>query len=223
VPTGETTLRVRRLDGGVLVLDGGALAAALLRKEQGQADAGPRASITREDLAALNRMGARSPQGRWADVLGRRLPWLDAIDPQLDLIATGRREWAAAGGGDLVADALAALVRPGRGLAVVTKLLHLKRPRLFPMLDQFVVEMLGARISADAPAAVRAEHATELVVHLRDEGRANLPALRRIRSGVAGPGVDPSLVRILDAVLWSAHPAAGSPGLRRQFSIGPIE
>jgi hypothetical protein len=33
VPTGETTLRVRRLDGGVLVLDGGALAAALLRKE----------------------------------------------------------------------------------------------------------------------------------------------------------------------------------------------
>jgi Family of unknown function (DUF6308) len=223
VPAGDTTLRVTRLDGGVLVLEGGGLAAAFLRQEQGQVDAGPRGSITGEDVASLNRMGARSPHGRWSDVLDRRLSWLDAIDPRLDLIAAGRREWVAAGGGELVAGALTALIGPGRGLAVVTKLLHLKRPRLFPMLDQLVVEMLGARISADAPAAVKAKQATELVAHLRDQGRANLPALRRIRSSVAAGGVDHSLVRILDAVLWYAHPAAASPGLRRQFSCGPIE
>lgn len=32
-------------------------------------------------------------------------------------------------------------------------------------------------------------------------------------------GYQRSLVRILDAVLWLSHPAAGGPGSRRRFTV----
>ena len=39
--------------------------------------------------------------------------------------------------------AFAAMCGPYRGLSVVSKMLHLKRPRLIPLLDALVVEQLG--------------------------------------------------------------------------------
>ena len=90
------------------------------------------------------------------------------------------------------------------------KLLHLKRPRLFPILDRFVVDMLGARFSVGAEAADKAEDAANLIFHLRGEARANLPALRAIQLGLNREGLRVSVVRILDSIFWSCHPAAGS-------------
>jgi hypothetical protein len=59
----------------------------------------------------------------------------------------------------------------------------------------------------------------ELVAHLREQGRANLRVLRRVRSALAADGKQRSLVRIFDAVLWLAHPGAVLPGAERVISV----
>ena len=99
----------------------------------------------------------------------------------IDLIEDDDARWEAVGGQRLVGDALAAIVGPNRNVGVATKMLHLKRPRLFPILDKLVVEMLTGGISQDATADVRAGQAAGLVACLRLEGRANLHALRASR------------------------------------------
>jgi hypothetical protein len=225
--SGETTVEIARLDGGLIVLDGGALANAFFAADEGSVGGESAASPTDStavdvieirDVETLNRkMRARTPQGRWASITGRRLSWLGEIDPALDLIEAEVGEWEAADAERLIGAALAAVVGEGRGVSVSTKMLHLKRPRLFPMLDQLVIEMLGAGISPGAPADVRAHQATRLVVHLRDEGRHNLSALRAIQAQLEVGAAERSLVRILDAILWLSHPAAGSPGRPRVF------
>jgi Family of unknown function (DUF6308) len=165
--------------------------------------------IETQDIAPLNRtMRARSAHSRWAPISGRRLVWLSDINPRLDLIETDDRRWAKAGGERLVRSALLAVVAQGRGVSVGTKMLHLKRPRLFPVLDLLVSEMIGARISPDGPAAFRADQAVQLVLHLRGEGRKNLDALRAIQTRMVEKGIERSLVRILDAILWLSHPGA---------------
>ena len=212
----ETTLRIGRLDGGTLVIEGAALAEAFFSVDPssigvGSYDslAGKTASDSIEiaDIQALNRtMRARTAHDRWAPITGMHLPWLQAIDPGLDLIEADDRTWDDADAGALVVAALTAVIGPGRGASVGTKMLHLKRPRLFPVLDLLVAQMLGAPISEGLPE-VRAHHAARLIVHLREQGRNNLGALRSVQSRLAGQDVQRSLVRILDAVLWSSHPA----------------
>lgn len=152
----------------------------------------------------------------WASILDRPLPWLAAIDPDLDLIEAGDALWRRRSAEELVRAALAGTIAPRRGLAVSTKLLHLKRPRLFPILDELVAVMLGANVAAATPQR-KLETAMELVLHLRDEGRRNLEALRSIQTALP---VERSLVRILDAVLWLSHPAAGLRGVVRVLQVG---
>jgi hypothetical protein len=95
-------------------------------------------------------------------------------------------------------------------------MLHLNRPQLFPVLDLLVSEMLGARIPEATPD-VRAGQAVRLALHLRAEGRNNLEPLRTIRVRLAEKGIERSLVRILDAILWLSHPGAGIGGTVRAF------
>jgi hypothetical protein len=105
-------------------------------------------------------------------------------------------------------------------MAVATKLLHLKRPRLFPMLDRFVAEMLGAGLSDAGGDEARVATAAALTGAIRREGRRNLAPLRDVQTRLAEDGVERSLVRIFDAVLWSAHPAAGLSRTKRTLSAG---
>jgi len=105
-------------------------------------------------------------------------------------------------------------------MAVATKLLHLKRPRLFPMLDRFVAELLGAGLTDSGGEEARAATAAALMRTIRREGRRNLKELRGVQARLAKDGRKLSLVRIFDAVLWSAHPAAGLTGARRTLSAG---
>jgi hypothetical protein len=81
-------------------------------------------------------------------------------------------------------------------------MLHLKRPWLFPVLDLLVAEMPRSRISPTATAAARAEQATRLLSHLRREGREKFGALEAIQRQLPAIGIERSLVRILDAMLW---------------------
>jgi hypothetical protein len=220
-------LRVERLDGEELILDGLGLARAFFAIETGEssfdslAGMGNPDRIELDDILTLNRTArARSPHKAWAGLIDADAPWLAALDPGLDLIEPSEARWRAADGDALVAAALRATIGPGRGMAVATKLLHLKRPRLFPMLDRFVAEMLGAGLPESGADEARAATAAELTRRIRREGRRNVKALRGIQRRLADDGTRTSLVRIFDAVLWSAHPAAGLSGASRTLSAG---
>jgi len=213
-------LRVERLDGDVLELDGLGLARAFFRAEESAGDdvLGDPDRLALDDVVAMNRfMRSRSPHHVWTGVVDVETPWLAALPVDLDLIATGDRRWRDAGADRLVADALATVVGPGRAPAVATKLLHLKRPRLFPMLDALVAEMLGASAPDMVAADRRAAAAAELVLAVRREGRRNLAALRAVQRELAGR--PRTLVRIFDAILWLAHPSARVRGARREVVV----
>jgi Family of unknown function (DUF6308) len=210
----STTIRIARLDGGTLVLEAVSLARAFFVSagfedfDRGAATTDPD-RIETPDVVLLNQvMRARTAHTNWESFVGAPLPFLAAIPHDLDLIASSDAEWEQADSERLVRDALDALVGSRRGLAVVTKLLHLKRPRLFPILDRLTVEMLGSGIPLATQLSTRAARASELVMHLRVQGRCNELALRTAQERLRQEDIDRSLVRILDSVLWSSHPAA---------------
>lgn len=155
--------------------------------------------LTTKDIVAINTtMRARSPHSAWAPLIGSgQQSWLAALDPAWDLIQLDNAIWERSAD-KAIAKALRTTVARGRGLSVATKVLHLKRPRLFPVLDSLVLQQLGA---TDAIPPI------ELVEHLRSEGRRNVKALRDIQAHIS-PRYQRSLVRILDVILWASHPAA---------------
>jgi hypothetical protein len=224
----STTLRIERRDGERLILDGLGLARGFFLGDPSSiavgsydslAGRGERDRITTADIQAINRtMRARSAHESWRAVLDGELSWLAAIDPKLDLIGAGEANWRAAEGERLVTTALTETIGHGRGPSVATKVLHLKRPRLFPLLDDFVAVMLGVNMPTD-PTPRRVEIAAGLVVHLRAQGRANIQQLKEIRAALGREGLDRPLVRILDAILWFAHPAAGVPNATRELAV----
>ena len=223
-------LTLRRLDGGEFHLDAPALALHFFKTDPSSVAIGAYDSlagrttvdrIDRADIQALNRtMRARTPHAAWESQLGRPLAWLAAVPADLDLIEASDAEWEAIGGGELVRAALEATVVRGIGVAVATKLLHLKRPRLFPVLDSLVAQMLGAPLAGDGPTKMRVAQAMRLVAHLRREGRRNLDDLRQLQRDLDAVGIERSLVRILDAVLWLSHPAAGLSATKKAITVG---
>ena len=226
---GAFTIRVERLDGEILVLDGLALARGFFGSDPSPGDEGALhapaglgdpARIELDDVIEMNRtMRSRSPHRVWAPVIDADAPWLSSIPVDLDLLETDDESWRAARGNDLVSAALTATIAPGRGMSVATKLLHLKRPRLFPMLDRLVAEMLGLGLAEAPTSEQRVETAVRLTGAIRSEGRRNLEALAGIRDVLAAEGPHRSLVRLLDAIVWFAHPAARIAGAPRTIEV----
>ena len=208
----------------MLVLDGLGLARAFFAGDDSAYDSfagrGAADRIETADVQAINRWArARSPHDAWASVVDRPLSWLAAIDPDLDLIEASDSRWRREHGEELVRVALEEVIADRRGMAVATKLLHLKRPRLFPLLDEYVAVMMGRSVPATPERKL--ETALELVLHLRREGRRNLEPLRRIQLALAGES-QRSLVRILDAIIWLSHPAAGIASAKRVLRVDRI-
>jgi hypothetical protein len=210
-------ISIERMDGGprLVIEEPGVLALEFFSTDA--SSVGPEAydqragrgepnRITTADIRAINQtMRARSPHSAWEPLTTAvdDLPWLAAIGPDWDLIGTSDEAWQAAGGADRLAAAIEASVGPYRRLSVATKVLHLKRPRLFPVLDSLVVDLIGGLAYVPRPA--------RLLLHLRQQGRANLATLTAIKAELAAQDqpLERSLVRILDALLWSSHPTAG--------------
>ena len=171
-----------------------------------QADPGCRDRVIDGDVTAVNAtMAARTSHAAWAEVISSTdWSWLETIDPRWDLFETPEADvdWATVAG--RLAAAFDATKRPGLGFAVVTKVLHIKRPRLVPVMDSVVIDQIGARVSVDVATWVAA------IGQVRAVGRSNLNELRAVCDHLREKGIaDRSLVRILDALLWVSSPGSG--------------
>lgn len=211
------TVTFRRADGGPALTIGGAqwVAETFFRLDRSavgpksydaRVQSCPRDRFELADLRAINgSMATRMPDRWWIELLdGVPRPWLAAIDPAWTLLDLSDAAWDESHVRDRLRAALNEMIGDHRGLSVATKLLHLKRPALVPILDSLVVDQLGGRGMSGA----------ELTEYLRTEGRHNLDALQRIQRDLAalvgsdGKPIDRTLVRILDVLLWATHPAS---------------
>jgi hypothetical protein len=157
--------------------------------------------IVLEDVVAINTtMGARSPHTDWATVIRRGLlPELKVIDATWDVFTTPDKVWANQPIGERVAALLDAVMGKGIGLARATKVLHIKRPRLIPVCDSYVLRLMGIPGEDGASAAALIEHLRNLRVEL-------LPRLVELREKLLERGYDRTLLRIADALIWSSYP-----------------
>ena len=211
------TIEIRRINSGpgLIVEDAEILALEFFRTDPSSAPGGyddlagrgEIDRIARADIVAINTtMRARSPHAVWEVLTSSDAAqsWLSALDPTWDLIELSDEAWLRQAR-PAVEAGIGATVAPGRGLSVATKVLHLKRPRIFPVLDSLVLEQLG--VTESVPPM-------KVIDHLRAEGRRNLDALLAVQAAVSRH-FDRSLVRIMDVLLWTSHPAAGlAPALR---------
>lgn len=213
-------LRVERLDGGppLVIEEPTRLALDYFRADlvaatgyDAMAGQGDPNRITDEVILAINRFGARSPRAAWADLIAAgELTWLARIDVTWDLIELSDRDWDRFGCSEAILAALGATMGvPYRAQAVATKVLHLKRPRLFPILDAFVVQQIGG-----VGEGATLEHSLRSILHLRRQGQPQAQLLADISARLLGIGLDRSPVRVLDSLLWVTHPAAGSVARR---------
>lgn len=207
----DVSVEVDRLDGGPRLiiekaqllaydffrLDDSSVGAKAYDQQVGKSDPN---RITTTDVVAINTtMRARSPHTAWESLTAaiEPLPWLAAIPTKASLFRMSGAEWQTLR--PLLEDALAASIGPYRNLSVASKVLHLKRPSLFPVLDSLVIQQIGG---VGCPAI-------KLLDHVRHVGGTNLNALATIAAALRGVSIIRSEVRILDALLWSSHPAAG--------------
>lgn len=173
--------------------------------EATQRDPERKARIIDGDITAVNRtMAARTSHETWAPIVaGQDWAWLAALDPDWDLFELDSVRWGEAGVAAGLRRAFETLQRPGLGIAVTTKVLHIKRPRLVPVLDSLVIAQIGGRVDDDPTSWVDA------IEHIRAVGRTNLPQLRLIREHLGRAGLPGrTLLRVLDALLWTSSPGS---------------
>jgi hypothetical protein len=211
----NTKVIISRLDGGAeLVIDDGYdVAREFFTKDASStspsgydAMAGKTSAhrIVFEDVDVIYRtMRMRSRRDAWDGLIAQvqPQPWLRALDRSWELLEVSDEQWARQVAPRLER-AFAVLIGPHRQLTGVSKILHLKRPRLVPILDDLAVEQLGAR--AREPIAV--------IAHYRHEMRVNGAAIRDIVAMLEqDDGISRTPVRVMDALLWTSHPGSGLP------------
>jgi hypothetical protein len=225
----EHLLTIERHDEEVVQIDGLKIAAAFFKRDRSSvgetsydalAGKGGGDTITHANVTTMNSaMRTRSEHKNWDLLFAAGFAWLTAIPNDLDLIDTGDEAWAAREGDSHLKTGFGAVFGPGRGLASGGKMMHFKRPLLFPVLDRFVAEMLGVPISSQPNPDKLSAVAVLITELIRREGRRNLEDLHAIQDALAADGINRSLARILDAVLWFSHPAASVDDVQRQLSI----
>lgn len=158
-------------------------------------------AILEDDIDPIYRtMAMRSRRDVWDVLLAQPgpPPWLRALDRSWELMDAPDEIWDRQIGPKIDA-AFAAMIGPHRQITGVSKVLHLKRPKLVPILDRLVLEQLGG---VNAKPGV-------LVSHYRAQMTCNRKAIVQITEMLAAKnGIERTPVRIMDAILWTAHPAS---------------
>lgn len=93
----------------------------------------------------------------------------------------------------------------GVGIAKATKILHLKRPHLFPVLDSFVVDFLTgvnpAEIAIDKGRMV--DLGVDTMATARRDLESNREAFRRLSGRLADLPIPLTRVRMYDVLCWT--------------------
>lgn len=174
------------------------------------APAGPEAAneVTLADLGRLAIINADLSGNDAVALLelGRSAPW-DRVATDADLVEADPE-----GRGGLYDDAVALydhfVSHPGIGPAKASKLLHLKRPHLYPILDSQVMAFYD-RSARDAAAASSREAHRMYWAAIRNDLIANQAALSSLRSELDdGELRQLGNLRLLDILAWwlSTHP-----------------
>jgi len=231
MPDPDYAIKVERADEEVLVIDGLAIARAFFEGDPSSVGAnsydakagnGNSERIEIADIETMNStMRTRSAHKWWDDVVDVDFEWLreDRLPLDFDILRTAAADWAAADGDGLAEQAFKDVFGFQRALARVGKVLHLKRPCFFPVLDRLTAEMLGLTIPEQASKPKRVTLAQEMVALIRREGQENLDTLEAIKAVLDADGIERPLVRILDAMLWFSHPAAGVKDRSRAINV----
>jgi hypothetical protein len=162
----------------------------------GRAGKDPVDEVSKADIDAMNRaMSTRASSDDLMDRAQRLTPHLTQISPEWSMDATPELEWDEARIIHRVAMAVDAMKARWPYVAVVTKLLYLKRPRLVPILDSYVIDQLGP--VTDLSGALE---------QMRLNCRENAHVLRVIQERLAQEGLERSPVRIIETCMWAAHP-----------------
>ena len=183
--------------------------------EWAKADA-HRDRITAGDVSAINQtMAARSSAKHWTKFTDSDadLDCLLGLSRKWDLFEMSDAAWREHDVESRLGDTFEATMGPYRGAAVVTKVLHIKRPALIPVCDSIVANVLGTSLSDSSDW----KSTRDFVVHLRTQGRANLEGLRTMQGRLADAGFDRTLVRILDSVLWTFGLSDGPYAVFREW------
>lgn len=215
-------IEIPRMDGRALrVADAAALAQVFFATEVSSLGAGSYDARTltthpnqldREDVRVLNASfrAMIMKLSLWEPLFeGGDLPWLVALDPDWDLATMSDQEWDGGGAAERIERAVREVISvKGRGVAQATKLLHLKRPALVPVIDSFVARALGARLSVDGSVDTRVRQAMAIVEHFRALAPRLRPQLEVVASHLGSVAIERSLVRVLDCVIWCSEAEA---------------
>ncbi len=109
--------------------------------------------------------------------------------------------------------ALSELADPTTNLALISKVLHIKRPRLVPMLDRTLVDHYRSRLQVRGATAWK-----PLVRALADDLRApgNHAALISFSASVTDElETVPAALRLADIAIWMHHTVRTHPGKTR--------
>lgn len=93
---------------------------------------------------------------------------------------------------------------PGIGLPKAVKILHLKRPKLFPILDSYVVELLtGNNPSSSSDDSLLAELGVKALGIAREDIITNKETFHRLKQSVEDLPIPLTIVRIYDILCWT--------------------
>jgi hypothetical protein len=74
-----------------------------------------------------------------------------------------------------------------------------RRPALIPICDSYVLQLMGIPGNTGGSAAA-------LIQHLRDSREELLPVLDDIQARLRAVGIDRTVVRIMDILVWGSRP-----------------
>ena len=163
--------------------------------------------ITVADIESANKLFANINQydkseGRRLLSQGRNLTPLIAEIPLTPIYDYTDEEWTNLG------PKLESLLRKttsiyGIGIAKSTKILHLKRPELFPVLDSYIVQFLTGKKFASSPKD------TDMALNTMDISRElifdQLDEFKQLQSNIIDLPIPLTIVRLFDILCWSTH------------------
>ena len=148
--------------------------------------------ITDEDRRIANKIGARMSAETWAQIVGQSIAQIG----DWDLLNMNDFEWQTRK--EVIYQVLGVLIgHPGIGVARLTKALHRKRPKLVPVCDSVVLNMLAVG------AGNKADRIIACMDRLRIVGRMQLSSLQELHKLSKQLCSEMTELRILELLYWA--------------------